>query len=91
MQAPQAIVGFLFGLLAWWQTQHRLWLIGALVLIANWPYTLAGITPTRFMTLEPLAAGPASRRLIQHWAALHAVRTLLGLAATLIFLWAPLL
>jgi len=64
-----------------------------LVLIANRPYTLVGIMPTnhRYMTLDPLAAGPASRRLIQHWAALHTVRTLLGLAATLIFLWAPLL
>jgi len=28
--------------------------------------------------------------LIEHWAALHAVRTVLGFAATLIFLWASL-
>src|SRR2546430_16865713 len=40
MQAPLAIIGFLLGLLAWWQTGHWLWILGSLFLIANWPYTL---------------------------------------------------
>ena len=43
MQAPLAIVGFLLGLLAWWQTGIWAWLGGAIVLIANWPYTLVVI------------------------------------------------
>src|SRR5688572_32267807 len=30
IQAPLAIVGFLLGLAAWWQTGRWLWLIGAL-------------------------------------------------------------
>ena len=30
MQAPLAIIGFLLGLAAWWQTGHRAWLLGAL-------------------------------------------------------------
>jgi len=34
MQAPLAVIGFLLGLLAWWQTGAWLWLIGAVVLIA---------------------------------------------------------
>ena len=34
------------------------------------------------------AAGPQTRALLQTWARLHAVRTLLGIAATGLFLWA---
>jgi len=90
MQAPLAIAGFLLGIMAWWRSGDRLWLIGALVLVANWPYTLLCIMPTNktLMAFDPTAAGPDSRRLIEKWGKLHAVRTALGLAATLIFLWA---
>jgi hypothetical protein len=35
MQAPLAIVGFLLGLLAWWQTGLWTWLGGAIILIAR--------------------------------------------------------
>ena len=92
MQAPLAIIGFLLGLAAWWQTGHWAWLLGAAILIANWPYTLLGIMPTNniLMATEPASAGPSSRALIGKWAALHAGRTALGLAATLIFLWASM-
>jgi hypothetical protein len=87
MQAPLAIVGFVLGAIAWWQTRDWLWLAGAVVLLANWPYTLLGIMPTNnvLMALDPAAAGPQSRRLIEKWAGLHAVRTALGAAATALF------
>ena len=90
MQAPLAIIGFLLGLAAWWQTGHWAWLLGAAILIANWPYTLLCILPTNriLMATEPATAGPDSRALIEKWGALHAGRTALGFAATLIFLWA---
>ncbi len=90
MQAPLAVIGFLLGLVAWWQTGGWSWLLGAVVLVANWPYTLLCIMPTnrRLMATEPAGAGPESRALIEKWAALHAGRTALGCAATLIFLWA---
>src|ERR1700692_664797 len=63
MQGPLAVVGFLLGLLAWWQSGAWLWLVGALGLIANWPYTLLGMMPTntRLMTADPATAGPESR------------------------------
>jgi hypothetical protein len=92
MQASLAVVGFLQGLLAWWQTGDWRWLLGALILIANWPYTLFGIMPTnhQLMALDAAQAGPESRGLIEKWGSLHAVRSALGFAATAIFLWASL-
>ncbi len=92
MQAPMAIAGFLLGVLAWWQTGQWVWLIGAAVLVANWPYTLLVIMPTnnKLMATEPVNAGPETRALIETWARLHAGRTLLGVAATLTFLWASI-
>jgi len=93
IQAPLAAAGFLLGLLAWWQTGHWGWVLGALVLIANLPYTLLAIYPTnnQIKATEPAQAGPASRALIERWGSLHAVRTGLGFAATLAFLWASLI
>jgi len=92
MQAPLAVLGFALGLLAWWRTGHGAWLLGAVLLVANWPYTLLAIMPTnrRLMGTEPAGAGPESRALIERWAALHAGRTALGGAATVIFLWASI-
>jgi hypothetical protein len=92
MQAPLAIAGFLLGILAWWQTGIWIWVLGAFIMIANWPYTLFVIMPTnsKLMATDPAAAGIDSRRLIEKWAGLHAVRTALGFAATLVFLWASI-
>jgi uncharacterized membrane protein len=92
MQASLAVIGFVLGILAWWQTGVWLWLVGALVLVANWPYTLFIIASTNneLMAIDPASAGPYSRKLILKWSKLHAVRTAFGLAATLIFMWALL-
>lgn len=92
MQAPLAMLGFVLGLVAWWQAGHPGWLAGGLLMVANWPFTFAVIMPTnnRLMATEPSAAGPASRALIERWGRLHAVRTALGLAGVAAFLWASL-
>jgi pimeloyl-ACP methyl ester carboxylesterase len=93
MQASLAIIGSLLGLLAWWLTAEWPWLVGAVVLVANWPYTMLVIMPTnrRLMATDPMEAGPGTRSLLERWAALHAVRTALGFAATALLLWASLL
>jgi len=92
MQAPLAVIGFVLGIVAWRQSEHSAWLVGAAILIANWPYTLVGIMPTnrRLMATEAGAAGAESRALLVRWSRLHAVRTALGFAATAIFFWASL-
>jgi hypothetical protein len=92
MQAPLALAGFILGLVAAWQTGNWRWALGALILVANWPFTIIVIMPTNrsLMAIAPEEAGPESRRLIEKWARLHAVRSALGFAATLVFLWASL-
>ena len=90
MQAPLALVGFLLGILAWWQTAHPGFLIGAIAMIAPWPWTLIGIKPTNdaLLATDPDKAGPQTRALIVRWGAIHGVRTALGALATVAFLWA---
>ena len=90
MQAPLALLGCLVGLIAWWQTSHPGFLIGAVAIIAPWPWTLLGIKPTNdaLLATEPDQAGPPTRALVVRLGALHAVRTALGALATLGFLWA---
>jgi hypothetical protein len=92
MQAPLAVVGFLLGLVAWWQTGDWRWPLGAALLIANWPFTLIAIMPTNnlLMAMPVDQAGADSRALIERWGRLHAVRTALGALATVVFLWASL-
>jgi hypothetical protein len=90
MQATLAMVGFALGLLAWWLTGNWRWLLGAVVLLANWPYTVVGMLPTnsKLMAIEPTAATADTRRMIEAWGKLHAVRSVLGACSTLVFLWA---
>ncbi|OUJ68771.1 DUF1772 domain-containing protein [Hymenobacter crusticola] len=92
MQSSLAVVGFLFGLLTWWQTTDWRWLLGASILLLNWPYTLISMLPVnkQLMATTPSTAGTESRALVQQWGRLHAVRTMLGLLATAVFLWASL-
>jgi len=92
MQASLAIIGFLLGLAAWWITRDWRWILGAVMLVANWPWTLIGIMPPNhgLMETDPEQAGPESRALLETWGRLHDVRTILGIAATVIFLWASM-
>jgi hypothetical protein len=92
MQATLAVIGFMLGFLAAILQGDWRWLLGAILLVANWPFTLIAIMPTngQLMRTELGTAGPATRALIEKWAQLHAVRTGLGALAVLAFLWASL-
>ena len=90
MQAGLALITSLLGFWVAWQTRDWRWLAGALLILANWPYTLIVIKPTndRLHAIKPEDADAATRDMIVSWGHLHAVRSALGVAATLMFLWA---
>jgi hypothetical protein len=88
--ASLAIVAGIFGLVAYFSAIDWRWPLGAVGLLANWPYTIFVIMPTnrRLTDTPPEAATAETRRMLERWGALHAGRSALGLVATLIFLWA---
>jgi Domain of unknown function (DUF1772) len=90
MQATGAVISGVLGLIAAWLTKDWRWIVGAVLILANWPYTLVGIMPTNraLKAIDEQDAGAQSRALIVKWGSLHAVRTALGIAATLAYLWA---
>ena len=88
MQASLAVIGFLLGLLAWGTTGRAAFAIGALLIVANWPWTLLGMLPTNkaLMATDVADAGAETRALLLQWNRLHAVRTVLGGLAVEAFL-----
>jgi len=90
MQATLAVASAMLGLITAWMTQDWRWIVGAMLIFANWPFTLIVIMPTnhKLKAIAENDAGPHSRAMLETWGQLHAVRTALGVAATLAYLWA---
>jgi hypothetical protein len=90
MQASLALISAILGGLAFSQEADWRWLLGALLILANWPYTLLVIRPTNMVlhAVDDAAASQSTRTLIEWWGLLHAGRAVLGAAATLVYFWA---
>jgi hypothetical protein len=86
MQAPLALVSALLGGAAWSTTDGPLWALGAVIMLANWPYTLLAIMPiNRQLDATRSGSDPNMRDRLVRWGRLHVARSLLGAAATVIY------
>jgi Anthrone oxygenase len=83
LQGGLAAAGALAGIGAWLGGAPIGWLAAGVLLGLVVPYTLVGILPTNKRLLDRTLSpdAPEAQRLLRRWTALHAVRTLLGLAA----------
>jgi hypothetical protein len=89
MQASLAVIAAALGSVAFATDHDWRWMSGTLVLLALLPWTLLCVMPTnrRLMSMSVLADHERVRSEVQKWGDVHAVRTAIGAAATLIFLW----
>ncbi len=92
MQVSLAVVAAGLGVASFVMMRNWQWLCGAVILLALLPYTLIAVMPVnrRLMSISADAADESVRDEVQRWGLVHAGRTLLGIAAALIFLWATL-
>ena len=83
MQASLAAVSLVSGIAAWLAGASLSWLIGALLIGAVIPFTLIVILPTNRRLLESTLdlTSDVPSQLLRRWGRLHAVRTVLSLAA----------
>jgi hypothetical protein len=88
LQGGLAVISGISGLIAAWLLADWHWIVGALLMLANWPYTLLGILPlnNKLKAIPLDAAGAESRAMLERWNRLHGMRTLLSGSAVIVFL-----
>jgi hypothetical protein len=89
MQVTLALTATISALASWLLSSELLWLIGAVLIFAVIPFTLIAIMPTNKKLLATNLDGKAqiTKELLERWGKLHGVRSILGLAATSVFLY----
>lgn len=92
LQGGLAVLSGLAGLASAWFTGNCHWAGGAVLMIANWPYTLFGILPlnNRLNAIDLDNVGPETRAMLERWNRLHGVRTILSGMAVIAYLWVAL-
>ncbi len=88
MQAPLAVVSLLCGAILASLGAGIGWLLAALLVGAVVPFTFIAIMPTNNKLLEPGRdlSSSETRALLVRWGRLHAVRTVLSLLGTVVYL-----
>src|SRR5216684_5472135 len=88
LQVSLALIGALCGTLAWFWDGSLSWLIAAGLLLSVIPFTLFFILPTNKQLLDPSLdrRSEQAHLLLTRWGRLHAVRTVVSLAALVLFL-----
>ena len=90
MQVTLAVVATVAGIVRWWQGAGDMWLYGALLIFSVIPFTAIVVLPTNKKLLAPgRDLGSAeTRTLLEAWGRLHAVRSAVSVAASVLFVWA---
>ena len=88
LQAPLALLSFICGGVLWLLGAGSGWLVAAVLVGLVVPFTFGIIMPTNQKLLTPGRdlTSAETRELLKRWGRLHAVRTVLSLAGTLLYL-----
>jgi hypothetical protein len=88
--AALAVFSAVAGFVAFREASDARWLLGALVMLATWPYVYFAIVPLNNRILAYIGAEAVheARGVIDLWGRLEAGQTLIGLAAVGVFAWA---
>ena len=89
LQAPLAMLSLLCGVAVWLLGGGRGWLVAAILIGSVVLFTLVVIMPTnkRLLASDRDLSSSETRELLVQWGRLHAIRTLLGLAGAVVYLW----
>lgn len=92
MQVTLAVTATVAGVIRGTGGEGALWFVGAALIFAVIPFTALVILPTNNRLLEPRRdrGSAETRQLLVKWGRLHAVRSVLSVAASLVFLWAAI-
>ncbi|MBI3274454.1 MAG: DUF1772 domain-containing protein [Methylocystis sp.] len=88
--AGLALISAICGFIAYRDLDDFRWLLGAIVIIATWPYTYLAIVPlnNRILALISADEGDEARKTIDLWGRLEIGLTGLGALAIVLFVWA---
>jgi hypothetical protein len=90
MQASLAVTAAVSGVIRGVLGGGPLWIGAAAIILAVVPFTLIVIRPTNNRLLDPLRdrRSDETRQLLESWGRLHSVRSILGVIASILFIWA---
>jgi hypothetical protein len=88
MQTSLAILSTLFAILTWLLGGSWLWLLGAALIFSVVPLTIIVIMPTnnQLLSADLDYKSESTRQLLLSWGKLHAMRSVLSLIASCVFL-----
>ncbi len=89
-QGGLAVASGIAGLVQAWLSGDWIWAVGAVLMLANWPYTLAAILPLnhRLKDIAPDMVATRARPMLTQWNRLHMGRSAMSAVAVAVFLFA---
>ena len=90
MLAILALLSAVAGLFAFHAGNDIRWLIGAIMIIASWPYTFFVVVPlnNRLLAMSTTDAGVEARVLVRDWGILEWGLSAIGVLSAATFMWA---